>query len=154
MLKKNPPFEKVYEAFSAVADNRIEMSGDYALISSSDLSKIYEVSWKDDVYASSDNATYWQGYPGYPVIAVLMLQGKLNLPEEAYELKDIPWKQLNEKYKRNYAEAADEALRMCAEKGSNIEKIKNAAQNVYDELIGLSIKVKRGKNNHSAEKKI
>ncbi|MCR5230464.1 MAG: hypothetical protein K6D03_10090 [Solobacterium sp.] len=151
MTKKNPPAEKVYEAFSAVADSRIRMYEDYALIDSSDRSKTYEVSWKDDVYASSDNATYWQGYPGYPVIAVLMMQGKLTLPDDAYKMKDVPWKQLNDKHKRNYAEAAEEALRMISERGTDISGIRESAGAVYEELINLQVKVKRGKNNHSKE---
>lgn len=88
-----PPIEKVYEAYSAIADERIIMHDTYALVKSSDGKKTYEVDWKDNVYSSSDNATYWQGYPGYPVLAVLMLQGKLPYHKEnAEKMKNVPWK--------------------------------------------------------------
>ena len=77
MMKKLPPVEKAFEAYSALADGRVEMHDDYALVDSSDGAKTYEVSWQGDTYASTDNGTYWQGYAGYPVIAVLIMQGRL-----------------------------------------------------------------------------
>ena len=77
MLEKTGPIEKIYEAYTAIADDRITMHEDHAEVFSSDRSKSYTVSWKDNAYSSDDSATYWQGYPGYPVIAVLMLQGRL-----------------------------------------------------------------------------
>ena len=136
MTKKNPPAEKVYEAFSAVADSRIRMYEDYALIDSSDRSKTYEVSWKDDVYASSDNATYWQGYPGYPVIAVLMKQGKLSCDEAVcMKMKGVPWKQLNDRHKRNYAEAVKEVLENLKQQGAETADITALAETVNNELI-------------------
>ena len=74
---KVPPIEKIHEAYSAIADERVALKENEAEVKSSDLSKKYLVTWKDDTYSSNDNASYWQGYIGYPVIAVLMLQGKL-----------------------------------------------------------------------------
>ena len=65
---KQPPKEKVYEAFSAIADGRVNMKEDHAEVTSSNGDKTYEVQWRDNMAASSDPATYWQGYPGYPLI--------------------------------------------------------------------------------------
>ncbi|MGI6218094.1 MAG: hypothetical protein ACOYIK_10855, partial [Coriobacteriales bacterium] len=78
-MKKMPPIEKVYEAWTALADGRVTLEGGAteagtsgkATVESSNGSKTYTVVWDADRYASTDNATYWQGYPGYPVIAVL-----------------------------------------------------------------------------------
>ena len=78
---KMPPREKIHEALTAIVDNRISIDSENnkAEIFSSDRSKKYIVEWHDNEYSSNDNATYWQGYPGYPVIAVLLLQKKLTL---------------------------------------------------------------------------
>ncbi|MBR2810229.1 MAG: hypothetical protein IKD69_02510, partial [Solobacterium sp.] len=77
MTEKMPPIVKIYEAFSAIADGRVAMGEGHAEVLSSDRTKSYKVFWKGDQYSSDDNASRWQGYPGYPVIAVLMLQGRL-----------------------------------------------------------------------------
>lgn len=146
MMKKMPPMEKAYEAYSAIADKRIELHEDYALVDSSDHSRYYEVSWNKDTYASSDNATYWQGYAGYPVIAVLILQCRLPKLNEEYlpEMADIPWKQLNEEHKRDYAAAAGEVL---AHKPHAAE-IKAAAEVLYEALSKLDLTLKRGHVKH------
>ena len=143
MVRKMPPLEKVYEAFSAIGDERIRLEDNAYTVYSSDKSKYYTVTEKDNVYRSDDNATYWQGYPGYPVIAVLILQGKLPYNREVCEeMKGIPWKVLNDKYRRDYAAAAEEALRGL---GTDSQKIREEAQKVYDALQELDIETGRGK---------
>ena len=88
-MEKLPPIAKVYEAWSAVADGRVKLHPDErrATVTSSNGEKEYTVSWDEDgaAYSSNDNATYWQGYAGYPVIAVLMEQGELPLDRAAAE---------------------------------------------------------------------
>ena len=143
-MKKMPPVEKAYEAYSAIADGRVEMHADegYAFVDSSDGAKTYEVAWEDDVYSSNDNGTYWQGYAGYPVLAILILQGRLpELGGEALaDLAGVPWKQLNDAHKRDYAAAADEAL---AGKPHE-QEIRAAADELNQALAGLDLTVKRG----------
>ena len=82
-MEKLPPIAKVYEAWSAVADGRMVLHPNErcATVASSNAQKEYTVTWDeaDAVHSSKDNATYWQGYAGYPVIAVLMEQGALPL---------------------------------------------------------------------------
>lgn len=108
---KMPPKEKILEAYSAIADDRVIMHENSAEVHSSDGSKTYKVEWDGDMYASSDPATYWQSYPGYPVLAVLMKQGRLPVNEkEILTMAKIPWKKLNDAHKRDYAAAAEEAL--------------------------------------------
>jgi hypothetical protein len=98
-----PPKEKIYEAYSAIADGRVNMFDGYASVSSSDRKKQYTVEWNEDVYSSNDNASYWQGYMGYPVIAVLMLQGRISCDSAVAEyFADINWKELNTQYKNQY----------------------------------------------------
>ena len=81
-MLKMPPMEKIPEAYTAIEDGRINLYNDYALVKSSNNEKEYLIKWQDNIYYSNDNSTYWQGYPGYPIIAILMLQGKITLNRE------------------------------------------------------------------------
>lgn len=80
-MEKLPPLAKVFEAWSALADGRVALDAEErrASVASSNGAKAYTVAWSEDgaVYSSNDSATYWQGYAGYPVITVLMAQGRL-----------------------------------------------------------------------------
>ncbi|MBR7517949.1 hypothetical protein KC217_19935, partial [Mycobacterium tuberculosis] len=70
-----PKIEKVYEALSAVLDGRVELKAERsAAVTSSSRDKAYTVEWSDDdkKIISNDNATYYQGYMGYPIIAVVI----------------------------------------------------------------------------------
>ena len=112
-MEKMPPVEKIYEAWSAVADGRVTIddAARKATVVSSDRTREYTVSWSDDgsVYNSNDNATYWRGYAGYPVIAVMMMQGRLPLDRlEAERYADVNWKKINTEYHNNYSAALAE----------------------------------------------
>ena len=73
---KLPPRAKVFEAFTAVADGRVRLTGPgSATVTSSGGDKTYDVEWSDDgrMVTANDNASYWQGYLGYPILAVLLV---------------------------------------------------------------------------------
>lgn len=140
-INKFPPIEKVFEAWTALADDRIHLKEGYAEVSSSDGEKSYVVKFSGNKYSSDDNATYWQGYPGYPVIGVLMLQGKLPYNEKEAELwKNINWTLLNKKYKNNYAKAVEEVAK---ERGIDLGKSMIEAEAVMSLLKESSIEIKR-----------
>jgi hypothetical protein len=111
---KNPPKAKIFEALSAIADGRVKLlEGQSAEVASSDRSKSYSVAWSEDLnaFTSNDNASHWQGYMGYPIIAVLMLLGKVGFSREAAELlAGVPWKLLNKRFRNDYAKAAESVL--------------------------------------------
>lgn len=108
---KLPPIEKIYEAYSAIADSRVTLGENEAHVRSSNAAKEYIVTWDGDIYTSTDNATYWQGYAGYPVLAVLLLQGRLPLDRVlADQFSGIDWHTLNERHKRDYAAVAHVAM--------------------------------------------
>lgn len=135
---KQPPIAKVYEALTAIASNRIELKDTEALVYSSDGKKNYKVEWYENQYSSNDNATFWQGYPGYPVIAVLLLQEKIPYDKDILTyLKDINWHELNEKYKRKYDEAIASVLDSFDEtvKNSLIKEV----QDIYDTLLKMDL---------------
>lgn len=142
MMKKFPPIEKILEAYTAIADNHVKLENDQALVTSSNEAKTYTVTFHNNAYTSNDNASYWQGYLGYPGIAVLMLQGKLPYDKElAQQFAGVDWNKINQEYKRNYAQAADTVM---TAKGIGKKKAETELHHVYDTLKQLSINVKRG----------
>ena len=140
-MKKMPPIEKVYEAWTAIADDRVEMKEGEAVVKSSDGAKSYTVRFHGDQYSSDDNATFWQGYPGYPVIAVLMLQERLPLDrDEIKQWSDINWTELNKKHRNKYASAVEEI-----ENERHIDPLSasSAAEDVMARLASLPLEIKR-----------
>jgi hypothetical protein len=143
-MGKIPPIEKIHEAYSAIADGRIVMGEESADVLSSDRSKKYLVTWQDGIYTSNDSASYWQGYAGYPIIGVLMLQGKLPLKQTiANHFKGINWKKLNAEHKAKYAEAVAVILEDLQQNGVDCDAIHVEVEKVYEEIKTLDIKCKR-----------
>lgn len=141
---KIPPIEKIHEAYSAIADGRVTLRDTEADVSSSDLAKQYLVKWKDETYSSNDNASYWQGYLGYPIIAVLMLQGKLPLDKKIAEnFKGINWKKLNTEHNNKYSEVVKQIMQELKTSGADCDKINIEIDKVYKEIEQLTISTKR-----------
>jgi len=147
---KMPPKAKVYEALSAVADGRVTLTGPLtAQVRSSSGHKTYDVKWSEDVHeiTSNDNASYWQGYIGYPIIAVLMELGKLSFdPDVARKLSGVPWKEINNRFKRDYDKAVNHVLDQIEEEGGDRAEITGEVEKIYDQLGKLELqRAKRGK---------
>ena len=72
--RDTPPTMKIYEALGAVADKRLEITGNTAKVYSSSKGKFYTVTYDSATNAimSNDNACYFVGYLGYPAIAYLL----------------------------------------------------------------------------------
>jgi hypothetical protein len=115
-----PPKAKVYEAFSAVADGRVSIAGPgTARVVSSAGDKTYTVEWSGDgaSVSSNDNASYWQGYLGYPIIAVLVVQGIVRADDDVVRsFAGVPWHDLNARFKRDYDAAVEHVLGSLAER--------------------------------------
>jgi len=140
-----PHIEKIHEAYSAIADGRVKIENGIAKVTSSDYKKEYTISWEDGVYSSNDNASYWKGSLGYPVIAVLMLQGILIYSNEiALYFKGIKWKELNTKHKNNYAVVVDLIMVELQEKGITISEINEEVLLIFEQIKSLTIGRKRG----------
>ena len=111
---KLPPKAKVFEAFTAVADGRVRLTGPgSATVVSSGGDKTYDVEWSEDgrTVTANDNASYWQGYLGYPIVAVLLARGELHAAEVAVAaLAGVPWHELNQRHKRDYDAAVAHVL--------------------------------------------
>ena len=139
-----PPITKVYEALSAVADGRVKLTGERrAQVVSSGGDKTYTVTWSPDgsEITSNDNATRWQGYLGYPIIAVLLFTGRLSYnPSVARWLAGIPWHDLNEQYKRNYDAAVDYVLERLQQGGGDAGAVRAEAVRIHEALARLELK--------------
>ena len=146
---KTPPLEKIYEAWSAAASGRVRVEkndGDsgLAFVTSSDGEKVYSVAWRENDWSSNDPATWWQGDPGYPVIAVMFLIGRLPYDKEIATLfAGVNWNALNKKYKKNYAAAAFAAMRDLDMSTQTRELAVKTASVAYEALMASHIVVRR-----------
>jgi len=141
-LWKMPPLVKVYEALGAIGDGRVRIAdARRALVTSSDGSKTYEVETSEDggEISSNDNASYWQGYLGYPAIAVMIARGLIRPDETAVRaLAGVAWKQLNTRYRNDYDRTIEDVTRRAAERGCDPAALRAAAQAVLDSLRALA----------------
>lgn len=102
---KMPPKIKIYEALGCVADGRVRVDDTGASVTSSSGGKDYEVTYdeKTRILSSNDNASYWQGYIGYPGIAYLMKLKLLPFDARVADwLRGIAWKEINTKFKNDW----------------------------------------------------
>jgi hypothetical protein len=140
---KTPPKAKVYEALSAVADGRVTIVGDHmAEVSSSDQSKSYSVEWTKDVegITSNDNASYWQGYLGYPILAVLMVLGRLSYDlDVAGWLAGIQWKQVNTRFKNDYDQAVEFVLSSLEDADAKRAMVADEIDRIYKQVEELRL---------------
>lgn len=136
-----PPIAKVYEALSAVADERVKLTSDTtAEVLSSERDKAYTVKWEagGPAITSNDNATRWQGYTGYPIIAVLLQTGRISYDARTAEaLKGVPWHRLNEQFKRDYDAAIEQVLQQVEAGGGDPAAIRGEAERIYAALAQL-----------------
>src|SRR5271163_243399 len=103
---KMPPPIKVYEALGAIGDGRVRLEDEHhALVESSEGDKTYDVEISDDgrEVSSNDSASYWQGYLGYPAIAVLVGRGMYKPDDRTFEaLRGIPWRAINQRLRNDW----------------------------------------------------
>lgn len=102
---KLPPRIKVLEALGSLADGRVKLTDNGALVEASLGNKTYTVTYdpEEKIISANDNGSFWQGYLGYPALAFLMLKGVLPYePRLAQALKGIAWKTINSKFKNDW----------------------------------------------------
>lgn len=140
---KTPPRAKIYEALSALADGRVTLTGERtARVISSAGDKTYTVEWSADgrEITSNDNASYWQGCLGYPILAVLMLRGCIAWsPQTASLLAGVPWKRLNAAFRRDYARAIEHVLQEIEKKGGDRAGVEAEVDRIMAEIAPLRL---------------
>ena len=136
-----PPKIKVLEALGAIGDGRIEIMEDGARVTSSEGDRIYTVRFDEKNWkiGSTDNGSVFRGYYGYPIVAFLMLKGYLPLRKDLAEaLQGIPWKKLNEKYKR-YWIVEKIVMERLKERGYSEQEVKEYIKMVLNKLKELKL---------------
>jgi len=144
MYLRLPPRIKVLEALGAIADGRIKIIDGYrAQVVSSEGDRVYDVYVdlsKGQVY-SNDNGTKYRGYVGYPIIALLMIKGVIPFYRDVAEaLKGIPWRELNEKYKK-YAIVESIVKDIARKRGISPSYIDLVISRVMSKLKTLRLKL-------------
>lgn len=144
---KMPPIVKAYEALGAIGDGRVRIEDERrATVTSSDGSKTYEVETSADGHeiASNDNGSYWRGYLGYQAIAALIARGSYRPPANVTDaLAGVPWKELNRKYKNDWAKTIADVDKELEQAGHDPDAVRSEAEAVLAFLRAL--KPVRGK---------
>lgn len=137
-----PPLIKVYEAMGALGDGRVRLQDDgRAQVTSSEGNKTYDVEISADnrEISSNDNASYWQGYLGYPGIAVLLARGFYRPPANVIDaLAGIPWKELNRSFRNDYDKTVDAVNKTVEENGHDPDAVRIEAEAVMQALKKLA----------------
>ncbi len=140
MKWQHPPIIKIYEALGAVADNRVEVSGNTAKVYSSSGNKFYDVQYdsQEQQIMANDNGSYWKSYLGYPAIAYLMAINTLPYDENAGSLlKGIGWKDINQKFKNDFDKTLDHILSLKSVEERII--LSNLTEKINNEIIELNL---------------
>jgi hypothetical protein len=139
---KMPPRVKIYEALGALADGRIELDTQGGgRVGSSSGDKVYTVEVGADgrEIAANDNASYWQGYLGYPAIAVLIARGLYTPhPRVLAALKGIPWKAINRRNRNDWERTTAEVEREARERGCDVTLMRAESEAILAALGGLA----------------
>jgi hypothetical protein len=141
-----PPRIKVLEALGAIADGRVKILEENDKIKAEVVSSTGErkydvcVNLTEKRAFSTDNGTRFRHYVGYPIIAVLMMKGVLPFNRELAEsLKGIPWKELNEKYKK-YSKVMELIFEKLEKEGIRREDVERYIDDVISKLKELSLR--------------
>lgn len=144
MRWKRPHISKVYEALTAIADERIEIdSPNHARCYSSSLNKFYDITWdfECDSIMSNDNSAYFTDSLSYPMIAVLLLKNKIAYNKKAlYLLRNIHWKKINQQHKNNYDKAIESVLKELEVDGVNVLWLKKEIEKIHIAVCDLPLK--------------
>jgi len=145
-LMRLPPRIKILEALSAIADGRIKLLGEKdAEVVSSDGARTYRVYvdlGRRAAY-SDDNGTVYRGYVGYPIISFLMARGVLPVDERLGQaLKGIPWRKLNEQYKR-YDAVMELVKAQLKDRGIPGDEVERYIDAVMERLKGLGLRLEK-----------
>jgi hypothetical protein len=139
---KMPPPIKVYEALGAIGDGRVRLEDEHhAQVESSEGDKTYEVEIADDgrEVSSNDSGSYWQGYLGYPAVAVLIVRGIYRPPANVIDaLAGIPWKEINRRFKNDYEKTLAEVNQTVEASGHDPDAIASEVEAIIETLRKLA----------------
>ncbi|MBU2109468.1 hypothetical protein KKB71_00720 [Patescibacteria group bacterium] len=142
MKWKLPPKIKIYEALGSIGDDRIKITNSEARVYSSSGNKYYTVTYDKEKNAimANDNGSYWKGYIGYPSIAYLMKIGIISYrPRHAEALKDIPWKDINIKFRNDFDKTQEYIHQLLEQKDIKLDGLLKEIDNIFQQIENLNI---------------
>lgn len=141
----SPKRKHVYEALGCIADKRIEMNlNDGAKVYSSSRNKFYNVNFdsKTNSIMCNDNTSYYTDTLSYPCIALLLIKGVVRYnPEFAHWLKDIKWKDINQKFKNDYTKTEAYVGELMKERDNSFDELNNEVDKINEQLVNLKVKM-------------
>ncbi len=143
MIWKKPHILRIYEALTAIADDRVEMNGNKARCYSLTSEKFYDIQYDpiNGSIMSNDNSAYYTFSLSYPMIAYLMLIKKIPYNEKLIEiLQNICWEDINKSFKNDYDKSIKFVLGELKKEGQDVEVIRMEIKKIYDFVCGLQIK--------------
>ncbi|MDW8084552.1 MAG: hypothetical protein RMI49_05080 [Candidatus Caldarchaeum sp.] len=140
---RTPPRVKVLEALGAVAGKRVKiLDQNNCLVDASEGPRTYNVfvDLSSQLAQSDDNGTVFRDYVGYPIIAFLMVLGKISYDQKIAELlASVKWRSLNERYK-SYAKVESVVKDMLAKQGVKPEEVEEFVAKVLQEVEQLGLR--------------
>ena len=138
-----PHLSKVYEALTAIADNRYELVSETELkIYSSSRGKFYTVTYDPQTkqIMSNDNTAYYTHSISYPMLTLLMLRGDLPYNQELLTpLSNIIWKDIMTKHKNDYDAGIAEVLTLLSSRGADVSALKAKIALIYAQACQLTL---------------
>lgn len=105
--------------------------------------------WSADLgqITSNDNASYWQRYMGYPIIAVLMVLGRLDFDGRvAQALSGIAWKQTNRSFRNDHDKAVENVLVNLDVESGLRQRVTSEVDKIFTQIQTLDLEtLSRGK---------
>lgn len=153
---KLPHIIKIAEAYSAIADGRIETDGkkQYFIISS-DFTKKYTVTVSGNCYSSNDNMSCNYNILGYPIVVVLMIEDFIQYnPIVVERFQNICWTKINLEYKKDFSKSLQSVLEKIGKDDNDIEQLIKEINFSYKQLVNLSDTIYHVKSNIAFEESI
>ncbi|MEI6462536.1 MAG: hypothetical protein WCO33_02600 [bacterium] len=135
----------IYEALSAISDNRFNPSSEsLAVCFSSSKDKFYTIEYDKNTNSimSNDNMAFYVGEVSYPMVALLLSNGTIEYDKEILKpLSGIKWKEINQKNRNDYMKSVAEVLANLKSKGHDILIVEKEVDRIYSEVLKLNLKM-------------
>ncbi|MEI8067631.1 MAG: hypothetical protein WCG91_01615 [Candidatus Shapirobacteria bacterium] len=143
MIWKKAHVIKIYEALSAIADDRVEVFGNEGRCFSPTGEKVWDIKYNptNNSINSNDNSAYYTHSLSYPMIAYLMVVRVIPYKAELLDtLQNISWEDINENFKNDYDKSIKFVLGELKREGLDVEEIKKEVKKIYDFTCALKMK--------------
>jgi hypothetical protein len=152
MIYTLPHVNKIYEAMTAIADNRISITSQTidllwvetitASVQTSSRDKSYTVTYQPTTsqIMSNDNSAYRNDEISYPMIALLMIINQLPRDDEQItKLANIHWKTINTQYKNNRDQSTLHVLKQLEHSWIDLPSLEWYTQSLHQQLATLKL---------------